>query len=1187
MAQQQAISTRELGPSGAGNRRVSSMGLGNKYQPDEGAANQAAFAQDLEDFGNDLQQGNKRRAAEEKARKAAQKIKDDAEEERLKIKAKRRELESSGQDYKTAHGISADEEGFLPLSDKAKKRGFKPLKSVPGSGELQPYEHVIIKNGQAIVKNEKTKESRNATDEEVSFNNPQQYQIIYKSGRPEGKLKKYQGDPDVMNPIYQKEYERAYTGRKVEKFQTNLDARSEKEVGEIYAVWKQGFRKEGHPANGVPFEYFASEALSRRKDDIFANELSHLPHLGEFADKISFKSYTDNIAKFDQEFRDETKRKFLNSEVNDHLESFAPEGRTGLPRPQTEGGKEISAASDLLNKAEGLMGKQVTEDGQLRGIYSKNEVHGAFLKEFNDRITLADDPNDPIFESLDTIFDSPDAHKLLNLDPNNPKGIGKQYEDIKAQAESKFISLSNKKDSTDKAKDKQITEEHTEVVQNLYARASSLKLKAEDGNLDTSELEVLKAIIADEDSYSKGKLEFLDDSVKIISELSGPDIKSSSTPLTKTEATAVQEFTESVLSQVDNLEELADLRKATLHGEDTSRPKMAKIKALDAHKKALEDRNAGRKIKRDIFKEKSTEQMSSLQTNYKTEASNIRKIERSKDGKRSGALKKFLGSIDKRKKTIRNRVDLSAADKLTAIASLEAEAKDLEQEENTYLDGQQTESFYNYLQDPNKFNSEKITDKNRTELQKKINKIKDPSLQKTLNSKLTEITDNKHSQDSIKEEFKNLKVADKALSIFGKELNGIKALDSEAGLAELKKLQENYEGDETFLTKLSKDPSKRNFLDDIVKAEQYLLAKIPEEKKEALRKEAVEGVEKSKEERTGKQNGAMEKILALEKEYNIKNYNAAFSAITAEIDMNQLEGPPIKDNIYAEERRTALIDRINDIKTKSSGRVPTIGSKEFDPTIYTKYEEKIAFLQSLEGQPLIDEVESVKLELKEEYHGFKVPQQIYEDFSNELDSSIPGSPVTLSPVVHGRKTVRSAFLGKFDKYDDSSEFQLLGGKEGADLYEKIRAVYERKVTAATKKEDWKALTAEEKLEKTELIASNLLNTKLTVEEGGMESGWQGRMEIYSAKWEEAQKLKEKQDELTKLQVNQNLTAGGNTKTIEETTTDRQLIDFQVKEPFTDKVLWTSYKDDIKKVTTTKVTKYINQSMANNPKSIGG
>tara|TARA_Y100000593_G_scaffold78504_1_gene145820 strand:+ start:11548 stop:14892 length:3345 start_codon:yes stop_codon:yes gene_type:complete len=1112
---QQAISQRELSGNWAGNRRAPTLGIGGKPPTDEGAANLAAFAQDLDDFGDDLQQGRKRRAAEEKARKDAQKIKDDAEAERLKIKAKRRELESSGQDYKTAHGIS-----------------------------------------------------------------------VLDSGEP-GQKARDQGDPDVMNPIYRKEYERAYTGRKVEQFQTNLDARSEKEVGEMYNVWKQGFGKEGHPANGISFEYFASEALSRRKDDIFANELSHLPHLGEFADKISFKSYTDNIAKFDQEFRDETKRKFLNGAVNDHLESFAPEGRTGLPRPQTKDGKEISAASDLLNKAEGLMGKQVTEDGQLRGIYSKNEVHGAFIKEFSDRITLADDPNDPIFESLDTIFDSPDAHKLLNLDPNNPQGIGKQYEDIKSKAESKFISLSNKKESTDKAKSKEITDQHTGVVQNLYARASSLKLKAEEGNLDISELEELKAIVADEDSYSKGKLEFLDDSVKIISQLSGPDIKSSSTPLTQPEATAVKQFTENELSKVDNLEDLADLRKKILHGKDGSRPKMAKIKALDAQKKALEDRNAGRKIKRDIFKENSTEQMSSLQTNYKTEASNIRKIERSKDGKRSGALKKFLGSIDKRKETIRNRVDLSAADKLTAIASLEAEAKDLEQEENTYLDGQQTESFYNYLQDPTKFNSEKITDKNRKELQKKIDKIKDPSLRKTLNSKLTEITDNKHSQDSLKEEFKNLKVADKAFSIFGKELNGIKALGSEAGLAELKKLQEKYEEDENFLEQLSKDPSKRNFLDDIVQAEQYLLAKVPEEKKEAERKIALEGVEKSKEERTGKQNEAMETILALEEDYSIENYNAAFSAITAEIDMNQLEGPPIKDNIYAEERRTALIDRINDIKTKSSGRVPTIGSKEFDPTIYTKYEEKIAALKSLEGQPLIDAVKAVKLELKEQYHGFEVPQQIYEDFSNELDSSIPGSPVTLSPVVHGRKTVRSAFLGKFDKYDDSSEFQLLGGKEGADLYEKIRAVYERKVTAATKKEDWKALTAEEKLEKTELIASNLLNTKLTPEEGGMDEGWRSRMEIYSAKWEEAQKLKEKQDQLTTIQVDQDLTAGGQKQTIEETTTDRQLINFQIKNPFNDKALYTSYKDDIKKVTTTKVTKYVNQSMANNPKSIGG
>ena len=41
--------------------------------------------------------------------------------------------------------------------------------------------------------------------------------------------KKDQGDPDIVNPIYRKEYERAYTDRKVKNFQTKLNEREEKE----------------------------------------------------------------------------------------------------------------------------------------------------------------------------------------------------------------------------------------------------------------------------------------------------------------------------------------------------------------------------------------------------------------------------------------------------------------------------------------------------------------------------------------------------------------------------------------------------------------------------------------------------------------------------------------------------------------------------------------------------------------------------------------------------------------------------------------------------------------------------------------------------------------------------------------------------------------------------------------------
>ena len=123
-------------------------------------------------------------------------------------------------------------------------------------------------------------------------------------------------NPDDVNPVYKKQYELAYTERKVNKTQTNLDARADSQVKGWYSVWKQGFRKEGHPAYGLSFEVFASEALSRSKDDVFKNELGHLPHVGEFAKNIKFDSYTKSIAKYDQEFRDETKSKVLIDAVN-------------------------------------------------------------------------------------------------------------------------------------------------------------------------------------------------------------------------------------------------------------------------------------------------------------------------------------------------------------------------------------------------------------------------------------------------------------------------------------------------------------------------------------------------------------------------------------------------------------------------------------------------------------------------------------------------------------------------------------------------------------------------------------------------------------------------------------------------------------------------------------------------------
>ena len=48
--------------------------------------------------------------------------------------------------------------------------------------------------------------------------------------------------------------------------------------------------------------------------------------------------------------------------------------------------QKISAAGNLLDTVKELRGKQVDDNGVERGIYTKNEVHGAFIKDFNDKL---------------------------------------------------------------------------------------------------------------------------------------------------------------------------------------------------------------------------------------------------------------------------------------------------------------------------------------------------------------------------------------------------------------------------------------------------------------------------------------------------------------------------------------------------------------------------------------------------------------------------------------------------------------------------------------------------------------------------------------------------------------------------------------------------------------------------------
>ena len=116
-------------------------------------------------------------------------------------------------------------------------------------------------------------------------------------------------------------------------------------------------------------------------------------------------------------------------------------------------------------------------------------------------------------------------------------------------------------------------------------------------------------------------------------------------------------------------------------------------------------------------------------------------------------------------------------------------------------------------------------------------------------------------------------------------------------------------------------------------------------------------------------------------------------------------------------------------------------------------------------------------------------------------------------MVHGRKTIRSAFLGKFDKFDNNEEFLKLGGRTATNLYERVREVYERKITALTKSPAFSDLSEVQKLEKAEEIAGNLLNTDLSPDEGGHpDADWRGQYKIYKLKYDDAQIEAEKQED---------------------------------------------------------------------------
>jgi len=1082
---------RELGSSGAASRQVANLNQG-QFTPDESTSNLANFAKDLGNFGGDLSAKARRDAAQEERENKIQDDIDqkraDSEKTRLRVEAQRKLIESGGENWETAHGAEGVKAGEAPIGGKDTK----------------------------------------------------------------GNRVKNKSNADVVNPVYKKEYELAFTKRKVDKFQNSLNNRADTQVNGFYAVWEAGYNKEGHPANGLSFKDFAVEALTNQKDDWYKNELSMLPHFGEFADKVNYAAHEKKIAELDQGFRDTLKGKGLADAVNDHNEKMRDTyGTDGLPletipqqgpreRNQNKQStrKPISAVSNLLSSIEELRGTQVDDNGVKRGIYTYNEVHGAFIKDFNDKLLLCNSVNCPVFKSLESIFESPDVHRLLELDPNTANGIGTKYGNLKEEYDKRYNQVTTDQESKNSETSKQIKEDHTRYINNIHATARNLKLQGAKGELDESQIALLERKLLKTHLYDRGDQQFLDDVSDLLIELRNPTVTTKVIPLTKEEQIVVNNFTANLSTSIETLDDIGIEESKILSSNDDPRVQMAKIRALDTKEEALKTKNAGTDRKLTGFKKTSKDQSELKKIEYKSLADDIRNTERTKEGARTKKFKEFKDSIKSRKRTLDLNLKISPEDRLNAKNALDAELQSLQQEEEDYSDEQQTSSFFAFIQDAKKFNIEEVSEKNIKSLQKKIDKINNETLKMSLQTKITEIRNKRSTQESLKEDLQNLKSFDKSWKKFGSILNGVKELGSKDGLISLRGVQTNYELDKEFLEAAKLDPSKRNFLDEIVKTEKYLQDKLPEEEKEKERQIRATEIKDSEEDRNTKITTAQKFIKGLEESWSETDYDTTKEAIEATYTHYDSDGDPTELNVFPDERRLALLDRLDDSKTKSSGKVPTISSPEFNPNTFIKFEDKIKGLEGLQGYLLKDAIKDIEADLRTDYAGFKVPQQIYEDLQHELKTKIPGSPVTISPVVHGRKTIRSAFLGKFDKFDKNEEFLKLGGRTATNLYERVRKVYERKITALTKSPEFSDLSDVQKLEKAELIAGNLLNTDLSPDEGGHpDSDWRGQYKIYKLKYDEAQQEADKQEVEKEIKLSKTDTKDAETSPTNETTTD--------------------------------------------------
>ena len=96
----------------------------------------------------------------------------------------------------------------------------------------------------------------------------------------------------------------------------------------------------------------------------------------------------------------------------------------------------------------------------------------------------------------------------------------------------------------------------------------------------------------------------------------------------------------------------------------------------------------------------------------------------------------------------------------------------------------------------------------------------------------------------------------------------------------------------------------------------------------------------------------------------IMNYKISATIATAPLFWPVNLSPTTKSVVFPDERRLALLDRLDDFKTKTSGQVPTINSPQFDPALYIDFEDQIKTLEGLEGTQLKEAINDIEKNLR-------------------------------------------------------------------------------------------------------------------------------------------------------------------------------------------------------------------------------